>query len=320
MRACGFLLRSKEAFNMLANELLGFIRRQYTGSMDVSADSAGDDVYTWSVEMWKSAFKPDCQLAKVRLSTHSIRRVECFLEILRWKLLPEQCCSKLQVSVKWAVPYIHSAAQHLQSRLPHVAFNLSCSYSSCLSFACKLLLPAGPAAGVSQVGCLIHSAPLHLQLKFSTWCSLHHLLLMLFSPVLACTPSTLQDLQEVSAKWAVSSIQLRFTFTQSSPHDVAITTCCHYFLPCPGSLSLSLCVLQDLQEVSAKWAVSSIQLLCTFHQACHSSPCSPFLFYTLLACSWARNLILQDLQEVSAKWAVSSIQLRFTSSQSCHTI
>jgi hypothetical protein len=51
---------------MLANELLGFIRRQYTGSMDVSADSAGDDVYTWSVEMWKSAFKPDCQLAKVR--------------------------------------------------------------------------------------------------------------------------------------------------------------------------------------------------------------------------------------------------------------
>jgi hypothetical protein len=62
---------SKEAFNMLANELLGFIRRQYTGSMDVSADSMGDDVYTWSVEMWKSAFKPDCQLAKVRLLTHS---------------------------------------------------------------------------------------------------------------------------------------------------------------------------------------------------------------------------------------------------------
>jgi hypothetical protein len=56
---------SKEAFNMLANELLGFIRRQYTGAMDVSADSVGDDVYTWSVEMWKSAFKPDCQLAKV---------------------------------------------------------------------------------------------------------------------------------------------------------------------------------------------------------------------------------------------------------------
>jgi hypothetical protein len=57
---------SKEAFNMLANELLGFVRRQYTGVMDVSADSVGDDVYTWSVEMWKSAFKPDCQLAKVR--------------------------------------------------------------------------------------------------------------------------------------------------------------------------------------------------------------------------------------------------------------
>eukprot|EP00882_Tetradesmus_deserticola_P024042 GHRQ01026259.1.p2 GENE.GHRQ01026259.1~~GHRQ01026259.1.p2 ORF type:complete len:138 (+),score=52.31 GHRQ01026259.1:829-1242(+) len=60
------IFSSKEAFSMLANELLGFIRRQYTGLMDVSADSVGDDVYTWSVEMWKSAFKPDCQLAKVR--------------------------------------------------------------------------------------------------------------------------------------------------------------------------------------------------------------------------------------------------------------
>lgn len=57
---------SKEGFNMLQNELLGFIRRQCSGAMHVSADSVGDDVYTWSVEMWKSAFRPDCQLAKVR--------------------------------------------------------------------------------------------------------------------------------------------------------------------------------------------------------------------------------------------------------------
>lgn len=40
---------------------------QYTGEdANVSADSAGDDVYTWNVELWKSAFRPDCQLAKVR--------------------------------------------------------------------------------------------------------------------------------------------------------------------------------------------------------------------------------------------------------------
>jgi hypothetical protein len=32
----------------------------------VSADSAGDDLYTWNVELWRTAFKPDCQLAKVR--------------------------------------------------------------------------------------------------------------------------------------------------------------------------------------------------------------------------------------------------------------
>jgi hypothetical protein len=39
---------------------------QYTGEdTNVSADSAGDDVYTWNVELWKSAFRPDCQLAKV---------------------------------------------------------------------------------------------------------------------------------------------------------------------------------------------------------------------------------------------------------------
>ncbi|WIA29416.1 hypothetical protein OEZ86_011919 [Tetradesmus obliquus] len=58
------IFSSKEGFNMLQNELLGFIRRQYSGAMHVSADSVGDDVYTWSVEMWKSAFRPDCQLAK----------------------------------------------------------------------------------------------------------------------------------------------------------------------------------------------------------------------------------------------------------------
>lgn len=49
---------------MLSNELLGFIRQQYQGA-SVSADSAGDDVYTWNVELWMSGFKPDCQLAKV---------------------------------------------------------------------------------------------------------------------------------------------------------------------------------------------------------------------------------------------------------------
>lgn len=40
---------------------------QFTGEdTNVSADSAGDDVYTWNVELWKSAFRPDCQLAKVK--------------------------------------------------------------------------------------------------------------------------------------------------------------------------------------------------------------------------------------------------------------
>jgi hypothetical protein len=120
---------SEEAFKMLSNELLGFIRRQVGGSWspavtgvqppacashalefvhllscgspsdnqadetllthhvvlcravlrcalvsvqftgeetNMSADSAGDDLYTWNVELWRTAFKPDCQLAKVR--------------------------------------------------------------------------------------------------------------------------------------------------------------------------------------------------------------------------------------------------------------
>lgn len=40
---------------------------QFTGEeSNVSADSAGDDLYTWNVELWRTAFKPDCQLAKVQ--------------------------------------------------------------------------------------------------------------------------------------------------------------------------------------------------------------------------------------------------------------
>lgn len=50
---------------MLSNELLGFIRRQFQGVAEVSADSAGDDVFSWNVEIWRSAFKPDCPMAKV---------------------------------------------------------------------------------------------------------------------------------------------------------------------------------------------------------------------------------------------------------------
>lgn len=50
---------------MLSNELLGFIRRQWQGIAHVSADSNGDDVFTWNVEIWRSAFKQDCQMAKV---------------------------------------------------------------------------------------------------------------------------------------------------------------------------------------------------------------------------------------------------------------
>lgn len=49
---------------MLSNELLGFIKRQ---DFNVTADSAGDDLYTWNVSLWKSAFDPSCQLAKVCL-------------------------------------------------------------------------------------------------------------------------------------------------------------------------------------------------------------------------------------------------------------
>jgi hypothetical protein len=117
---------------MLANELLGFIRRQYTGSMDVSADSAGDDVYTWSVEMWKSAFKPDCQLAKVcavqcddeflcvihhhaevmkveSCLLYGDLGVECCVGMLCWKLLPDQhrvLVSATGIPAMWAVSSI----------------------------------------------------------------------------------------------------------------------------------------------------------------------------------------------------------------------
>lgn len=42
------------------------VHTQYLGhDLNVSADSAGDDLYTWNVELWRTAFKPDCQLAKV---------------------------------------------------------------------------------------------------------------------------------------------------------------------------------------------------------------------------------------------------------------
>lgn len=44
----------------------GCVALQFTGEeTNVSADSAGDDLYTWNVELWRTAFKPDCQLAKV---------------------------------------------------------------------------------------------------------------------------------------------------------------------------------------------------------------------------------------------------------------
>lgn len=65
---------------MLSNELLGFIRRQFQGIADISADSAGDDVFTWNVEIWKTAFKPDCQIAKVR----SFRR--CSVQLCKLRL------------------------------------------------------------------------------------------------------------------------------------------------------------------------------------------------------------------------------------------
>lgn len=40
---------------------------QFTGQdTNVSADSMGDDLYTWNVELWRTAFKPDCQLAQVQ--------------------------------------------------------------------------------------------------------------------------------------------------------------------------------------------------------------------------------------------------------------
>lgn len=50
---------------MLSNELLGFVRRQCAGVSSVSADSVGDDVYCWNVELWRSAFRQDCRLARV---------------------------------------------------------------------------------------------------------------------------------------------------------------------------------------------------------------------------------------------------------------
>jgi hypothetical protein len=28
------------------------------------ADSVGDDLYNWDVQLWKTAFRPDCQLAQ----------------------------------------------------------------------------------------------------------------------------------------------------------------------------------------------------------------------------------------------------------------
>eukprot|EP00775_Hariotina_reticulata_P010405 gene10405-10563_t len=55
------IFSSEEGFQMLSNELLGFIKRQ---DFNISADSAGDDLYTWNVSLWKSAFDPSCQLAK----------------------------------------------------------------------------------------------------------------------------------------------------------------------------------------------------------------------------------------------------------------
>lgn len=62
---------------MLSNELLGFIRRQFQGLAEVSADSAGDDVFTWNVEIWRSAFKPDCPMAKVCWQQQALTAGRC---------------------------------------------------------------------------------------------------------------------------------------------------------------------------------------------------------------------------------------------------
>jgi baculoviral IAP repeat-containing protein 6 len=63
---------------------------------------------------------------------------------------------------------------------------------------------------------------------------------MLFLPVHGCTYYTLQDLQEVSAKWAVSSIQLRFTFMRGLhpfyPPRLEVVRP-HLAAPLPGALA-----------------------------------------------------------------------------------
>lgn len=49
---------------------------QFTGQdTNVSADSMGDDLYTWNVELWRTAFKPDCQLAQVRAAPPGSRQL-----------------------------------------------------------------------------------------------------------------------------------------------------------------------------------------------------------------------------------------------------
>lgn len=152
---------------MLSNELLGFIRRQ---DVNVSADSAADDLYTWNVWLWRSAFDPASRLAKVRAAARCVHAAGAGAGAGAGSLAAcNQCAGRMQAA--------HDKLAGNLARAPH---------------------PCAP-----------------------------------------CTQPP-QDLHEVSSKWAVSGVQLRFTFMRGLhpfyPPRLEVVRP-HLDAPLPGALA-----------------------------------------------------------------------------------
>lgn len=153
----------------------------------MSADSAGDDLYTWNVELWRTAFKPDCELAKVSTG-----------------------CP-------------HPVAPQAAS-MYHSSSLLACGVASCTGMARHNDCQAHTLLAWPAMLCIHSTHPPPV-----THNNTH--------PQCCCI---LQDLAEVSSKFAVSSVQLRFTFMRGLhpfyPPRVEVVRP-HLSTPLPGALS-----------------------------------------------------------------------------------
>lgn len=178
---------------------------QFTGEdTNVSADSAGDDLYTWNVELWRTAFKPDCQLAKVSTGC--------------WHSVAPQAAAVYHPS-----PLLPSGVASCTG----MARRNDCQAHTLLAWPAMLINHSTRPPPVTH-----NTHPVRSDASFA--------LTLYVSTHPQCCCCILQDLAEVSSKFAVSSVQLRFTFMRGLhpfyPPRVEVVRP-HLSTPLPGALS-----------------------------------------------------------------------------------